>query len=144
MTILVFNVLGVPAPAGSKRGFVVNGRAVLVNDNKPTQKAWRQAVSSSAYEARTTAGFETLTGPVSLQVEFFLPRPKSAKKTAKWKATKPDIDKLLRSTLDGLTDAGIFRDDALVVELSTTKVMVGGDDEFDGPGAYIIVSDAKP
>jgi Holliday junction resolvase RusA-like endonuclease len=34
---------------------------------------------------------------------------------------KPDIDKLTRAILDGLTDGGLLADDARVVELHITK-----------------------
>lgn len=54
---------------------------------------------------------------------------------------KPDIDKLLRSTLDALTEAGVFTDDARVVEFTRlAKVFPGEDPEaLDAPGVRITV-----
>jgi Holliday junction resolvase RusA-like endonuclease len=33
-----------------------------------------------------------------------------------WPAVRPDSDKLLRAVLDGLTEAGVWRDDGQVVQ----------------------------
>jgi Holliday junction resolvase RusA-like endonuclease len=38
-----------------------------------------------------------------------------------WVATKPDTDKLERSSYDALTTAGIWRDDSLAVKTSAEK-----------------------
>lgn len=141
-----FDVRGIPAPQGSKRAFVVNGRAVMTEASATTQKAWRQAVTGAAMEARGYVFADTTTRlpnptillPVTVCIDFVFPRPKSARKTQVWKSTKPDVDKLVRSTLDGLTDAGVFADDALVVELHATKRLCRLDGT-DAPGASISV-----
>ena len=135
MTSLTINVIGTPAPQGSHRGFVVNGRAVVTQDNKKT-KPWRQAVSAAAVDA-ITAAFpgsmrDPLMGPVDVTIEFFMPRPGyhfgTGRNAGVLKANaptyvekKPDVDKLVRSTLDSLTDACVFRDDAQVARLSAVK-----------------------
>jgi hypothetical protein len=59
-----------------------------------------------------------LEGPVILAVTFTLVKPKSAPKTkVTWPCKKPDLDKLLRSTCDGLKAGGAYADDAQVVEI---------------------------
>jgi len=116
--MIAFFVPGIPAPQGSKRAFVVGKRAVLVESSKAC-KPWRDSVRAAALEA--TQGAAPLSGPLSVSVAFILPRPKSVPKgRLGWPATKPDIDKLLRSTLDGLT-AVLFGDDSQVVEVAATK-----------------------
>lgn len=68
----------------------------------------------------------TLTGPVALEVTFTLPRPKAHYRTGRNSHLLrdnaphrpdrlPDLDKLLRSTMDALTAAGVWADDAQVV-----------------------------
>ena len=131
-----FTVIGVPAPQGSKSAFVRGGRAVVVEGGstkgRQAHRAWRDAVSWSAHEL---AG-ESIEQPVSIRIDFVMPRPKSAPKKATWAPKKPDLDKLVRSTLDGITDAGVWRDDSQVVSLIATKRLAA-----DEPtGAHIEIS----
>jgi crossover junction endodeoxyribonuclease RusA len=65
---------------------------------------------------------EPYDGPVIVRLRFVMPRPKSAPKTRRiWPAKRPDIDKLARSCLDSITDAGLWKDDGQVVELHAAK-----------------------
>ena len=84
---------------------------------------------------------EPIDGPVSVKVAFTLPKPKSARKGAV-PSKKPDLDKLVRSTFDALTDAGVWRDDSQVVSLQASKVYPNGLGGLGVPGAIIIVSAA--
>jgi hypothetical protein len=72
------------------------------------------------------------TGPVIVGIRFRLARPKGHYGTGRNAGqlrrsapvapdTKPDIDKLVRSTLDGMGEAGVWRDDAQVVGLCVVK-----------------------
>ena len=77
------------------------------------------------------AGLATLDGPLRVRMVFTLPKPASApKRCTTWPMRTPDLSKLARSTEDALTDAGIWRDDARVVEYSRlAKVFPGEDPE---------------
>jgi crossover junction endodeoxyribonuclease RusA len=135
MTIIVY---GTPAPQGSKRHV---GNGVLVESSEKV-KPWRQDVKYAALKWRgDIQGWVILDGPVRLRMVFTLPKPKSAPKRKTWACKKPVIDKLLRSTLDGLTEAGVFTDDARVIEFSRlAKVFPGEDPEaLDLPGVRIDV-----
>jgi len=58
---------------------------------------------------------------------------------------RPDLDKLIRATLDALTDAGALTDDATVVSILAIKCYPGGDlDALDVPGVSIVVTDTAP
>lgn len=107
-----FDVLGDPAPQGSKK-HVGGGR--LVESSKRV-RPWRQIVAWAASRAR--CGRPTLTGPVVVAIEFYKPRPAGHPKTRRTLPTSVtgDIDKLIRSTLDALTTSGVFADDSLVVD----------------------------
>lgn len=115
---LVFWVAGIPAPQGSKR-HVGNGRMV---ESSKKLKPWRAAVTARAKEALSDR--ETVTGsPVYVRLDLVLPRPLQ---TAKSRPTppavkRPDVDKLARAVLDGITDAGVWADDSQVVTLWATK-----------------------
>lgn len=144
MTILRFNELsffvnGLPVPQGSKTGYVRNGRAVLVEANKKLP-LWRKTVKFAALEAMNEKPWVKLDQPVRLVVNFFMPRPRNPKHK-QYPGSKPDVDKLARSVADSLTEAGVWVDDSLVVELVATKVWAG-DDQFgqQEPGCFIYVS----
>lgn len=129
---LTINVLGTPAPQGSKRAYVVAGKARMVESSAKV-KPWRQDVTAAAQAAiHETPGHEPHTGPVAVAVTFYLPRPGyhygTGRNAGVLKSTapthvdkKPDVDKLLRSTLDALTSSGVFRDDAQVAVLTGEK-----------------------
>ncbi len=130
---LSFFVAGIPVPQGSMKGFVVNGRAVVTADNKKT-RPWRQDVAAAAEEAAFRFPGDT---PIAVYLTFYMPRPKNhygtGRNTAQLRAsappfptTKPDVDKLARAILDALKTAGVYRDDAQVVDLVTHKVYDAG------------------
>lgn len=131
--MLNINVTGIPTPQGSKKGFVINGRAVIVDDNKRPLKNWRQDVRIAALAAISDhANWTPLDGPVFLEATFYMPRPAghygSGRNAHVLKPSapthpdrKPDLDKLLRSTLDALGEAGCWRDDARVTHITATK-----------------------
>jgi len=107
--LIEFRVFGQPAPQGSKT--IMRGRLVEANKKLP---AWRKAVQEAAEQVEFYS-----EEPLEVLITFYLPRPKTVKR--KHPAVKPDIDKLIRGTLDPLTQAGVIKDDALVVEVSARK-----------------------
>ena len=115
MRILQFSVRGIPAPQGSKRHV---GGGVMIESSKKV-KPWREAVKWAAIEAMPE-GWEKLDGPLVLSVGFWMPRPKSAKKAIA-AFRMPDLSKLIRSTEDALTDAGVWVDDARVCSIMADK-----------------------
>jgi crossover junction endodeoxyribonuclease RusA len=143
--VLEITVYGSPAPQGSKRfvGHAKSGRGILIESSKAV-KPWREAVKFAAIVARVargSAGF-ALRGPLSVEMVFTLPKPKSAPKSRKtYPDRKPDLSKLVRSTEDALTDAAIWEDDARVVSCMARKVFPGEDPASLGlPGALIRIS----
>ena len=112
--MITYWIDGEPAPQGSKTGFIKNGRVVMVESSKKV-KPWREAVAAQT-KAKVQAALEN---PVEIALVFHLPKPKTV--TRKWPAVKPDLDKLIRSTFDGLTTGGLYTDDALVIAVSASK-----------------------
>lgn len=139
MNRIHFRVYGLPAPQGSKRHV---GNGVMVESSKKV-KPWRQDVTAAALEAATqTADFTPFTGPVRARITFIFPRPKGHYGTGRNAnrlkpsapvnvATKPDLDKLLRSTFDALSTAGLWRDDNQAARVTADKIY------GDIPGAVI-------
>ena len=122
---------GEPAPQGSKNGFVKNGRVVMVESSKKV-KPWREAVAWQT-KAKVT---EPMTTSVEIALVFHLPRPKTVSR--KWPSVKPDLDKLIRSTFDGLTTGGLYTDDALVIAVSASKQYA-----TDRIGCQVIASEVQ-
>ena len=130
-----FFVEGTPAPQGSKSGFIRGGRVVLVESSKKV-KPWREAVGA---KARESVG-ELLDGPLVLDVVFVMPRPKAlGDKPAPPMVQRPDLDKLLRSTCDGLTGSA-YQDDSQVVTIHAHKRRA---EPGETPGAHITLTTAN-
>lgn len=116
--MITFTVYGTAEPAGSKRAFVVKGRAV-VTDANARSKPWKQEVASNGAEAMN--GAPLLDGALEVMFTIFVPRPaghfgkKGLLGSARPHPTvKPDVLKLARGIEDALTGV-IWRDDAQIV-----------------------------
>lgn len=144
MAAMTITVFGMPAPQGSKRFLGVRGgKGVLVESSKAV-KPWREAVKWAAIERvkwAREANQGVMDGPIVVQMTFSMPRPKSAPKSVTRPFRKPDLSKLIRSTEDALTDAGVWSDDARVVSCDACKVFAGSDspNALHAPGAVIRV-----
>lgn len=129
-----FTVYGRPEPRGSKRAFIVNGRARITDANKRSA-GWMQEVAKAAIFAVQEAGMQqpAFTGPVTLHLHFELVRPKShfrsngeLKTNAPiWHASKPDATKLTRAVEDAMTGI-LWRDDSQVTRQEVVKVYGSG------------------
>jgi Holliday junction resolvase RusA-like endonuclease len=123
---LTFSILGVAAPAGSKRGYARGGHVQIVEDSKRTEP-WKLEVARAGIDAMREHGFEprSFLGPLDLFVVFRFVRPKSHYGTGRnaerlktsapqHHVVKPDTTKLVRALEDALTGV-VWRDDAQVV-----------------------------
>lgn len=128
MTALEIHVYATPAPQGSKR-HVGGGRMV---ESSKLVKPWRSEVVAATLAAREEAEHQTLLDAVTVLATFYVKRPKAHFRTGAnahllrdaapaYPTTKPDLDKVVRATLDALTTAEAYRDDAQVVRLNVTK-----------------------
>ena len=119
------------------RGYHQNGKRL---------KPWRAAVRTAALAALRGAG--PLDGPVVRDITVTVPKPKSApKRRTTWPVTRfsGDWDHLGRAVSDALSEAGVWRDDSLVVEGTVRKVYPGeGLHALDEPGAVIQVWAVAP
>lgn len=132
-TSISFTVPGKPAPQGSKRHV---GRGIMVESSKEVGP-WRQLVTLAAHTAMSAAGYSITTTAVAVDVEFVMPRPKSTPKRRTPAAIhRPDLDKLVRAVLDGLT-AVLIVDDSQVISLHAGKRLA---EIGESPGARITVT----
>ena len=133
--MISYFIEGEPAPQGSKTGFVKNGRVVMVEASKKV-KPWRAAVAKKTAQHMSWETLNPMDNPVEIALVFYLPKPKTVKRT--WPSVKPDLDKLIRSTFDGLTTGGLYTDDALVVAVSASKEYA-----TDRIGCQVIASEVE-
>lgn len=136
-------VSGTPGPQGSKKATGRMGQRVRLVESSAKVKPWRDAVVAAALAQGHRPGTPTLDGPLIASFVFTLRKPTSAPKRRRtWPAVYPDVSKLLRSTEDALTSAGVWADDARLVEvLRLAKVYPGEDvDALDQPGVLIRIS----
>lgn len=153
---LTVTVHGTPAPQGSKRHV---GNGVMVESSAKV-KPWREAVKwavlqavldadrwnvRQSYAGRWEIIRRPIEGPISVDLVFTVAKPASApKRTRTWPAKRPDLDKLIRSTLDAITDSGAIRDDAQIVELTAAKRYPGeGLFALPVPGAWIRITEVS-
>ncbi|MDX5526134.1 RusA family crossover junction endodeoxyribonuclease [Streptomyces sp. DE06-01C] len=146
---LTIVVHGRPAPQGSKRyaGHRLNsasGRmsAVLVEQSKRV-KPWRALVTAATQQVIATGGarYAPLDGPLAADITFTVLKPTSAPKRRRtWPTTRHsgDLDKLLRSTFDGIADGNGVVDDSRIIRVTATKTFPHEHPEaLDQPGAII-------
>ncbi|MDX3672779.1 RusA family crossover junction endodeoxyribonuclease [Streptomyces europaeiscabiei] len=146
-------VYGIPGPQGSKkvRGKrrTTTGKLVpnLVESSKKV-KPWREAVHDAAKVQilRQRGRFVKLDGPLEAAMFFTLPAPKTMPKGRVAATVYPDLSKLLRSTEDALTTAGVWADDARVIgyrDLRKTYTRLGPH-ALTRPGVILHIWKATP
>lgn len=138
---LTVAVAGTPAPQGSKKIVRRHGKAFLVDDNDGAKQAWRTAVVAAC--TRSYGRVLPYDGPVAVTLSFRLPMPKTRRAAVRRvgvdaHTVKPDLDKLVRNTLDGLTDAGVIVDDSRVWQIHASKTE--HDAAVASPGVTITVA----
>lgn len=113
-----FEVRGIAIPMKLDRGRNVH--------TSPAVRQWKRLVTECAEAAMAEHKVKTITGPCRVDLHFFMLRRGRAKR--RWHTQKPDRDNLAKPVLDALTEAGVYRDDCLVVSGEITK-------EWAAPGA---------
>jgi len=112
-----------PEPQGSAKAFVIAGKARVTSDNRKL-KPYRSEVTGCAIQAceqrNIAMPYAGQHQPVGVRLVFSFRRPESLPRKHTLPARKPDIDKLVRATLDALTGV-LFYDDGQVVQVSAVK-----------------------
>lgn len=156
---IVLKVRGTPVPQGSMTcvgaGMRTSkkGKQVAAHNVQPSNKddlnPWRNQIAAACRLAREK--YPTIVfvshDPVRVDLTFTFARPKSV--TRDWPAVYPDIDKLARAVLDGLTAGEIWADDGQCVVLNVAKAYPDTaihcpypEDVLEVPGVVIRLSDA--
>lgn len=147
---MMITVWGKPVQQGSKDfvGRTKSGRGIMVEQNKDRLDPWRGEIIKACrdYQA-ANPDFVRFEGAVVARLIFCFDRPRSVSRRKRpFMSVAPDLDKLIRALLDGLTAGGAMADDCLVVEFTrAVKVYCGEDPEaLDVPGAVIVLGGLVP
>ena len=127
-TSVSFFAYGTPAPQGSKKHV---GRGIMIEASKDLP-AWRQAIMDAAQDAHQGA---PLDGPLSVQLDVYLPKPKRPRFNVP--ATGLDLDKLQRAVGDSLEKAGVIANDARICRWDAQKHYAAG----NRTGAHITIKE---
>jgi len=129
-----FTVFGFePRPQGSKkyvgqRTTAAGNKIPLIIEASPGLPVWRKAVSDAVKQAMIDSGDSSkFDGAVKLEAVFYLTRKPSVKRA--YPTVPPDLDKVLRSLMDGITakGEGVWGDDAQVVKIEVSKKYATGE-----------------
>lgn len=123
MSRIFFVVPGEPVPKARPRFTMQGGKALT---HTPTSSAaYETTIGLLAHAAmRAQCISEPLAGALHVQVQAFFPVPQSwskkRKAAASWHASRPDLDNVVKSALDGLNRVA-FADDGQVASVYATK-----------------------
>ena len=116
-----FRAFGIPKGQPRPRAFYnkKTGRAGVFEQG--TAEAWKGDVALAYNAVRT----RHVSDPVYLSIRFFFPFPKKLSKAIESgpiiHTAKPDIDNVLKATMDALTQIGAWTDDSLVSVVRSEK-----------------------
>jgi Holliday junction resolvase RusA-like endonuclease len=109
-------------PQGSKSGFIRGGRVVMVEASKNLKlerDELSEVIAVTAYKDKWVQPNKDT--PVSVSLLFVFERPKSAL-ARMFHTVKPDVDKLMRFSLDAITNAkNVWIDDSQVTHVIARK-----------------------
>ncbi|NDG64428.1 MAG: RusA family crossover junction endodeoxyribonuclease [Planctomycetes bacterium] len=120
-----FFVAGIPKAQPRVKAFVRGGHAGVYTPD--SAESWKQAVRQ---EAVANAPESLMTGPIRVELDFFMPRPKAhldkhgvpKAKSPVWHCKKPDLDNLIKAVTDAITDTQkVWLDDSQIYQITAVK-----------------------
>lgn len=159
---VAFSVLDNPEAPGGKAGIPIyrgskvrgtrefTGRVNVVDKNHKAVKAWRESVFNAARPDGVPVLSPGISDAVVLRLLFSLARPKSVSlRSRPYPTVRPDVDNLSKGTIDAITGAGIWRDDALVIGTLLSKAYCGyfhvdGTPALEIPGCVVEIYTIMP
>lgn len=121
-----FFIAGIPKAQPRVKAFRRGNHAGVYTPD--SAESWKQAVR---LEAIANAPESILANPIRLQLEFFMPRPKShlgkdglpKPKSPVFHPKKPDLDNLIKAVTDAITDTQrVWLDDSQVYQITASKI----------------------
>jgi len=134
---VVIDVLGKPAAKQGVR--IYRGRPVGVGNTNKALVAWRKAVMRAIVEEITRGDGEIAAMAEAMRVSVDITFRLEGAEPGQPHTRPPDLDNLVKGTLDALAEAGILGDDACVYQLKARKVGCRPGKE----GARIVLDDGQ-
>lgn len=136
--MISFSVLGEPKAQPRGRAFAPKGGRPRIF-TPSTAEYWKSLVAEAAKPHLPPT---PITGPVYLEVSFFLPRPlrlsgRKYPSEAIPHTAKPDTDNLVKAVMDCCSQLRFWEDDRQVYRITASKVYVG---KGGRPGAEIAIA----
>lgn len=119
-------VLGTPRPQGSMSAIPRKGGGVFMKAPSTTTD-WRNTVIARIQQELHVGHLQKVeAGPIAVSLGFFFARPKSHPQRRRKvdrgrRYNGPDLDKLVRAMLDGMTIGGLIGDDTQVARITAEK-----------------------
>jgi Holliday junction resolvase RusA-like endonuclease len=120
-----FFIAGIPKAQPRVKAYVRGGHAGVYTPD--SAEAWKMEVRR---QATANAPESLIGGVVRVDLDFYLPRPKThldrhgvpKPKSPVWHCKKPDLDNLIKAVTDAITDTQrIWLDDSQICEITATK-----------------------
>ena len=143
MTTLTIRAYGRPAPQGSHdvgaNGHVMHSSNYLAAWRRQVQIATLTAVKAHGYEPGSLPLFAAGEPVYVHELRLIVTDEQCRAADTDEPTGRPDVDKLLRATIDGLGDAQLFADDAQITKMHEISKVRAAPGEHSG--ATIIISD---
>jgi len=138
MKIISVDVVGVPVAQGSIKRTPFG----VAYSNDKELKSWRHSVICELVAAKTEGWEIDCAFAVSCEFRFMRPKAHFGKKglrpsAPRYKTTKSDTDKLIRSIGDSIQQSGLVRDDSQIIKWAASKRYC---EPGESPGASITLS----
>ena len=138
MKIISVDVVGVPVAQGSIKRTPFG----VAYSNDKELKSWRHSVICELVAAKTEGWEIDCAFAVSCEFRFMRPKAHFGKKglrpsAPRYKTTKSDTDKLIRSIGDSIQQSGLVRDDSQIIKWIASKRYC---ETGESPGASITLS----
>ena len=138
MKIISVDVVGVPVAQGSIKRTPFG----VAYSNDKELKSWRHSVICELVAAKTEVWEIDCAFAVSCEFRFMRPKAHFGKKglrpsAPRYKTTKSDTDKLIRSIGDSIQQSGLVRDDSQIIKWIASKRYC---ETGESPGASITLS----
>lgn len=111
-------ISGTPVAQGRPRATSRGSHATVYEPKKS-----KEYKASASFQVKMQNPFKIEEGPVSVRLEFYMPRPKSLKKSVEKHVKKPDIDNLAKCVLDAMNGM-LWHDDSQIIYLVCIKEYV--------------------
>lgn len=124
MTRLTIVVPGNPKPQQRPRS-----RAMKLSDGRWVSQVYNPHGETADYRARVAheaaiVADHIMSGPLKIELQFTIQKPKSKPKKVIWPAVRPDWDNYAKACVDALTGI-VFKDDAQICWASVVKIYGG-------------------